>query len=90
MEIEPDIDLSAFKALVREQFFILKLDSPAALEALPTLLEGQNAQAIDAHLAHIEHVVEASAPLSERTQSRLDRVRELFARAKPEARPGPA
>ncbi|WP_136064207.1 DUF3141 domain-containing protein [Modicisalibacter radicis] len=89
-QIEPDIDLTAFKALVREQFFILKLDSLAALEALPRLLEGQNAQAIDAHLAHIEHVVEASAPLSERTRARLGRVRNLFERAKPETPPEPA
>ncbi|MBZ9560351.1 MULTISPECIES: DUF3141 domain-containing protein [unclassified Modicisalibacter] len=81
-EVEPNLDLERFKALVREQFFILKLDPQAALGALPTLLEGESAETIDAQLQHIEHVVEASAPLSDRTQDRLGKVRTLFLRAR--------
>lgn len=81
-EVEPSLDLTRFKALVREQFFILKLDPQAALGALPTLLESESVETIDAQLQHIEHVVEASAPLSERTQDRLDMVRTLFHRAR--------
>lgn len=90
-EVEPNIDLASFKALVREQFFILKLDSQAALEALPTLIKGESAAQIDAHLEHIEHVLAASGPLDERCEARLATVRELFERAKPmsETKPEP-
>ncbi|MEC9483430.1 MAG: DUF3141 domain-containing protein [Halomonas sp.] len=82
-EVEPDIDLKSFKALVREQFFILKLDSRAALEALPTLLAGESAGAVERHFRHIEQVVSASGPLDERSQARLSLVKSLFERAKP-------
>nr|WP_297461408.1 DUF3141 domain-containing protein [uncultured Halomonas sp.] len=82
-EVEPNIDLASFKALVREQFFILKLDSHAALDALPILLDGESAASIDGYLTHIEHVLEASGPLDERCEARLATVRELFERAKP-------
>lgn len=88
-EVEPNIDLASFKALVREQFFILKLDSHAALNALPDLLDGESAKQIDAYLKHIEHVLEASGPLDERCESRLATVRELFGRAKPTPKPAP-
>lgn len=91
-EVEPHIDLTSFKALVREQFFILKLDSQAALEALPSLLAGESAEAIDAHFAHIEHVLAASGPLDEKCESRLAKVKALFEQAKPvrEVAPEPA
>ncbi|GHA92222.1 DUF3141 domain-containing protein [Modicisalibacter luteus] len=87
-EIEPNLDLTSFKALVRDQFFILKHDSYAALEALPKLLTGESAKAIDAHFAHIEQVVSASGPLDEKSQSRLALVRSLFDKAKPEEKDG--
>lgn len=90
-EVEPNIDLASFKALVREQFFILKLDSHAALDALPILLDGESAASIDGYLMHIEHVLEASGPLDERCEARLATVRDLFERAKPpEPSPRPA
>lgn len=82
-EIEPGIDLKSFKALVRDQFFILKQDSYAALDALPKLLAGESAEAIDSYFGHIEQVVSASGPLDEKCQSRLERVKMLFERAKP-------
>ncbi|SDL75786.1 Protein of unknown function [Modicisalibacter muralis] len=86
-EVEPNIDLASFKALVREQFFILKLDSHAALDALPTLLDGERAEQIEAYLEHIEHVLAASGPLDERCEARLATVQELFGRAKPAVEP---
>ncbi|GGX90594.1 hypothetical protein GCM10007160_17570 [Litchfieldella qijiaojingensis] len=84
-EVEPSIDLAAFKALVRDQFFILKLDRQAALDALPALLHGQSDAQIDEHLAHIEHVLDASGPLSEHSQERLAVVKAAFDRARPSA-----
>lgn len=89
-EVEPSIDLAAFKALVREQFFILKLDRRAALEALPVLLEGQSNSQIDEHLAHIEHVLDASGPLSEHSRERLAMVKAAFDRARPPVPQGEA
>ncbi len=82
-EVETGLDLARFKALVREQYFILKQHRLAAMEALPKLLEGESAESIDAQLQHIEHVIEASAPLSPRSQRRLEMVRRIFNSAKP-------
>ncbi|MBW5798781.1 DUF3141 domain-containing protein [Halomonas elongata] len=87
-ELEPGIQLADFKHLVREQFFILKQDREAALEAIPTLLAGQSAKQIDAHLEHIDHVLAASGELSERAAARLERVRGLFNAAKPKRAAG--
>lgn len=84
-ELEPNLRLADFKDLMREQFFILKLDKQQALEAIPRLLEGQTAAEIDAHIAHIEHVLAASGELSERAAGRLERVKALFDEARPEA-----
>lgn len=85
-ELEPRLRLADFKELLREQFFILKLDKQQALEAIPRLLEGQTAAEIDAHIEHIEHVLAASGELSERAAGRLERVKALFAEARPKAR----
>lgn len=82
-ELEPSSTLADFKSLVRDQFFILKLNRTAALDALPALLEGQSNADIDRHLAHIEHVLEASGPLSEHSSERLAVVREAFDKARP-------
>ncbi|MCL7940875.1 DUF3141 domain-containing protein [Halomonas sp. ATCH28] len=80
-ELEPGIQLAEFKHLVREQFFTLQQDHEAALEAIPALLEGQTADQIDAHLAHIEHVLAASGELSEHAADRFERIKGLFQRA---------
>ncbi|MFG6158237.1 DUF3141 domain-containing protein [Halomonas sp. 1390] len=80
-ELEPGAELADFKHLVREQFFTLQQDHEAALEAIPTLLKGQTAQQIDAHLAHIEHVLAASGELSEHAAERFERIKALFHQA---------
>lgn len=80
-ELEPNLKLADFKKLMRDQFFILRLDREAALEALPTLLEGQTAAQIDEYLAHIEHVLAASGELSEHAAQRFERVKLLFHKA---------
>ncbi|WP_275287574.1 DUF3141 domain-containing protein [Halomonas elongata] len=97
-ELEPGIQLADFKHLVREQFFILKQDRDAALNAIPTLLTGQTVEQIDGHLEHIDHVLAASGELSEHAAARFERVRGLFESAKPKRgdsdsrtrRPGPS
>ncbi|MBE0487475.1 MAG: DUF3141 domain-containing protein [Halomonas sp.] len=80
-ELEPQLTVGDFKRLMREQFFILKLDREAAVEALPELLKGQTAEQIAGHLWHIEHVLAASGELSEHSTERLARVRGLFEQA---------
>jgi pimeloyl-ACP methyl ester carboxylesterase len=80
-ELEPEIQVADFKHLMREQFFILKLDREAALEAIPTLLKGQTAEQIDDYLAHIEHVLVASGELSSHAADRFARIQTLFHRA---------
>ena len=78
-ELEPGRNLADFKQLVRDQFFILKLDREAALEAIPELLSGEKADAIRGHLEHIDHVLAASGGLSEHASKRYERIRQLFA-----------
>ncbi|MFY0990372.1 DUF3141 domain-containing protein [Halomonas sp. C05BenzN] len=80
-ELESELSVADFKRLMREQFFILKLDREAAVEALPELLEGQTAEQIADHLMHIEHVLAASGELSEHSADRLERVKSLFEQA---------
>ncbi|RCV91041.1 DUF3141 domain-containing protein [Billgrantia montanilacus] len=80
-ELEPGRNLADFKQLVRDQFFILKLDREAALEAIPELLLGEKADEIRGHLEHIDHVLAASGDLNERASKRYDHVRELFGKA---------
>lgn len=82
-EFKGELDLAAFKALVRDQFFILRMDRKAALDALPAMLTDASNAEIDADLAHIEHVLAASGPLSEHAAERLAAVREQFDRARP-------
>ncbi|WP_010629089.1 DUF3141 domain-containing protein [Halomonas sp. KM-1] len=80
-ELEPGSSLSDFKHLVREQFFILKLDREAALAAIPELLAGERPEAIRDSLEHIEHVLAASGELSEQVRKRYEHIRELFGEA---------
>ena len=82
-KLEPGTPLAHFKRLLREQFFILKHDRKAALESIPTLLAGQSAAEIDAHLEHIEHVLAASGTLSAHAADRFERIKALFQRARP-------
>lgn len=82
-ELEPGIKLSEFKRLVREQFFILKLDRELALNSLPNLLAGSINDDIDGYISHLEHILAASGDLSEHTADRLTQVKALFDKARP-------
>lgn len=89
-ELEPGIKLSDFKNLVREQFFILKLDRDQALNSLPTLLAGSSNDDIDGYISHLEHVSAASGELSEHAAERFVQVKALFDQARPAKKTVPA
>ncbi|MCD6006331.1 DUF3141 domain-containing protein [Halomonas sp. IOP_6] len=82
-ELEPSSTLSEFKRLVRDQFFILKLDRERALSSLPELLKGQSSSDIDGHIEHLKHVFAASGELSEHAAERFEQVKMLFDQARP-------
>ncbi|MBZ0329151.1 DUF3141 domain-containing protein [Halomonas sp. ANAO-440] len=86
-ELEPGRNLADFKQLVRDQFFILKLDREAALAAIPELLSGEKVEAIRGHLEHIDHVLAASGGLSEQASKRYEHIRQLFAKAQERVEP---
>ncbi|MBB4257369.1 MULTISPECIES: DUF3141 domain-containing protein [unclassified Bradyrhizobium] len=69
--------LSAFKMLVREQFFMLLLDREGALAAIPRLLPEDMNQRRAAFEAMCE-VLSASADITGERANRLRRVAELF------------
>jgi uncharacterized protein DUF3141 len=71
------LSLADFKQLVREQFYILRLDQKGALAAIPKLLP-DNAQQRRAAFAAIGKVLSASAEISGETAKRLHHVAELF------------
>jgi len=73
----PRLSLADFKAMVREQFFMLLLDQETSLAAIPKMLP-PNAQARRNGLAAIRDVLSASAEISGETAKRLRRVTELF------------
>ncbi len=71
------LNLSAFKALVREQYYILLNDEAAALAAIPTMLPKE----IDERRAALEvlrGVLEASGTLNDAAAERFQRVTDLF------------
>ena len=71
------LSLADFKMLVREQFFMLRLDQKAALAAIPNLLP-ENTQQRRAAFAVIAKVLSASTAISGETAKRLHHLAELF------------
>ena len=69
--------LSAFKALVREQFSILVLDTEAALAALASMLP-DNGEVRRKAFDLIKQVVSARGPLSDEDNKRMQRVAGAF------------
>jgi hypothetical protein len=72
-----DMPLSAFKALVREQFAILVLDTEVALAALPSMLP-DNGEVRRKAFDLIKQVMSASGPLSDEDNKRMRRVAGAF------------
>ena len=71
------LTLSQFKAMAREQFFLLLLDPEAALAAIPKLLPEDVAERRKG-LAAIRNVLSASGEISGETAERLKKVASLF------------
>jgi hypothetical protein len=72
-----DLSLSAFKKIVREQFYMLLIDQEAALAAIPEMLPddfGARRQALDL----IAEVLEARGEYAPEDRERMQRVVALF------------
>jgi len=75
--IAPRLSLAEFKALVREQFYLLLIDQEAALAAIPKMLP-DNAVARQQMLDVVKRVLTACGPLDGEDQARLTRITRLF------------
>ncbi len=75
-----DLTLEEFKALIREQFFMLLLDEERAIESLPKLIEGHESEAA-AMLERIRKVVTVSGTMTEESTARLEAVAAIFSPA---------
>jgi hypothetical protein len=73
----PSLTLSAFKALVREQFLMLLIDQEAALAAIPSMLPPE-ADTRRKAFALIDELLSARGELTETDKERLARVAKLF------------
>jgi Protein of unknown function (DUF3141) len=72
-----DIPLSAFKATVREQFYMLLIDPEAALAAIPEMLPADK-DARSKAFGLIKEVMAARGELSAEDRERIERVGRLF------------
>jgi hypothetical protein len=77
------LPLEAFKQILREQFFGLKLDRDAAMAAIPAMLPADQAQLSKA-LEAIRRTVKATGEVSGERAKRLAEVEKLFAAVNPE------
>lgn len=76
-QTQRDLPLEEFKALVREQFYILLIDHEAALAAIPSMLPADARTRTDA-LRLIRQVMSARGELSSEDETRMQRVARLF------------
>jgi hypothetical protein len=73
----PKVALSVFKALVREQFFMLLIDEEASLAAIPSMLppdQETRRKAFDL----IKELLSARGEFTDTDKGRLDRIAKLF------------
>jgi pimeloyl-ACP methyl ester carboxylesterase len=73
----PRITLAQFKAMAREQYFLMLLEPEASLAAIPILLPASSSERQKA-LAAIRRVAAASGEISGEAAERLKRVEALF------------
>jgi hypothetical protein len=72
-----DISLAEFKAIVREQFYMLLLDTEGALSAIPSMLPPEPETRQKA-LELVNQVLSARGELSSDDRERLQRIRRIF------------
>ncbi len=82
----PRLTLSQFKAMAREQFFMLLIDPKATIEAISALLPGNMDQRQEA-FESMKRVLEASGELTGDAVERLKMIRDLFGLGEAGARP---
>jgi hypothetical protein len=73
----PHMTLSEFKAMVREQFFMLLLDEDAAIAAIPALLP-QDADSRRTGFALLRSVLSTSGDITGESATRLQRIAQLM------------
>jgi Protein of unknown function (DUF3141) len=71
------LTLAQFKAMVREQYFMLLIDPEAALAAIPAMLPA-DAEERHAGFAAVRQVLAARGEIGGEAAERLERVRKLF------------
>jgi hypothetical protein len=74
----PPLPIAEFKALVRDQFFMLLIDQDAAMAALPGLLP-EDMDVRRKALALIRQVLAAPGGLTEEQEARMQRIARIFA-----------
>jgi len=78
----PRMTLSEFKAMMREQHFMLLIDPEAALAAIPALLPS-DLEARRKGLAAVREVLSAAGELTGEAARRMERIADLFGEAQP-------
>ncbi len=71
------LTLAQFKAMVREQYFMLLIDPEAALNAIPAMLP-EDAEERRSGFAAVRQVLAARGEIGGEAKERLERVRKLF------------
>jgi hypothetical protein len=82
------LSLQAFKALIREQYFMLLIDEEAALAAIPSLLPPDAEERRNA-LILLRNVVTARGDLVGEASRRMDRIAHLFEAGGPQTSRSP-
>jgi hypothetical protein len=77
-ESDTALTLPEFKDVIRDQALMMTLDSAAAVQAMPRLLENSPAAAIREALNTMKHVLEAAEPLSEAARASLGEMERIF------------
>jgi len=77
-EADNALTLEAFKDVIRDQALMMTLDSDAAIQAMPHLLEDSTAAEIRASLIAMKGVLEAAEPLSDAARESLDEMERIF------------
>jgi hypothetical protein len=73
----PHLPLSAFKALVREQYFMLLIDQQSALAAIPAMLPAERESRIKA-LDLLRQILAARGEIAGEVAQRLQLINHLF------------
>jgi hypothetical protein len=73
----PHLPLSAFKALVREQYFMLLIDQQSSLAAIPAMLPADRESRIKA-LDLLRQILAARGEIAGDVEQRLQRINHLF------------